>query len=99
MGCGTTKEFEGYSTITPDQAEGQQDKCVVVVGRVSAAESVIMPPFGSGDAVAIGTRAMNEWSNSYGITSEKLVFSGVSAVDFQIRGAGGALYGGLVRGA
>lgn len=90
MGCGTSKDFEGYSTTTPDGVEGQEGKCVVVVGRVSAAESVIIPPFGSGDAGAIGTRAMNEWASSLGITSEKQVFSGVSAVDFRICGAGGA---------
>lgn len=89
MGCGGSKGFEGYPTITPDGVEGHAGKCVVLVGRVSAAESVITPPFGSGDAVAIATRGMNEWSNSLGMALEKQLFSGLGAVDFRICGAGG----------
>eukprot|EP00441_Pelagodinium_beii_P037174 CAMPEP_0197642642 /NCGR_PEP_ID=MMETSP1338-20131121/16239_1 /TAXON_ID=43686 ORGANISM="Pelagodinium beii, Strain RCC1491" /NCGR_SAMPLE_ID=MMETSP1338 /ASSEMBLY_ACC=CAM_ASM_000754 /LENGTH=152 /DNA_ID=CAMNT_0043215785 /DNA_START=80 /DNA_END=534 /DNA_ORIENTATION=+ len=90
MGSSISKDFKDIPDITPNQAKGNQDKRLVVVGRVSGVENVIIPPFGSNDAVAIKAQAMNEYVGGGCFRQEKQVFAGFSAVDFLIRGADGA---------
>jgi hypothetical protein len=56
----------------------------MVLGRVAAAREVIVPPFGTDDAVAIRVKVIGNQRRA-----NEHLFSGFSAVDFKIRDADG----------